>query len=196
MTTIRMTGHDAIRYAAAHSLALSTYTDPTAEAREGVSVEEARSIAREDPSLVYLDVAIRITHPTTDGATVSIGRRPGVPLTWQTMRDAATQDDGSLATVYRAVLTEARHAAKGLMAQRWVAAGEWLGTLGDTSEAERDRLVALAAADGYTLGASSVQLVTLDPDLTVQAVHVAGVPIAGTPVAGTPVAGTPTLENP
>ncbi|WP_240501390.1 N-acetylglucosamine-6-phosphate deacetylase [Deinococcus sp. LM3] len=34
-------------------------------------------------------------------------------------------------------------------------------------------------------------LVTLDPDLTVQAVHVAGVPIAGTPVAG-----TPTLENP
>ncbi|MCD0163658.1 amidohydrolase family protein, partial [Deinococcus sp. 6YEL10] len=39
-------------------------------------------------------------------------------------------------------------------------------------------------------------LVTLDPELTVQAVHVAGVPIAGTPVAGTPIAGTPTLENP
>ncbi|MCD0171445.1 amidohydrolase family protein, partial [Deinococcus sp. 23YEL01] len=34
-------------------------------------------------------------------------------------------------------------------------------------------------------------LVTLDPDLTVQAVHV-----AGRPVAGTPMAGTPTLENP
>lgn len=55
--TIRMTGHDAIRFAAAHSLPLGTYTDPTSEARMDVDVEEARNIAREDPSLVYLDVA-------------------------------------------------------------------------------------------------------------------------------------------
>lgn len=56
MTILRMTGHDAIRYAAAHSLTLCTFTDPTAVAHEGVSVYEARNIAREDPSLVYLDV--------------------------------------------------------------------------------------------------------------------------------------------
>ncbi len=49
-------GRNALTYAQAHSLTLSAHTDPTAECRDGVSVEEARRIASEDPSLVYLDV--------------------------------------------------------------------------------------------------------------------------------------------
>lgn len=57
-TTIRMNGRDAIIYAQAHGLTLSTHTDPTAEGRDDVTVEEARRIAIEDPSLVYLDVPV------------------------------------------------------------------------------------------------------------------------------------------
>jgi len=57
MTTTRLTGHDAIHHATAYGLTLSTYTDPTAEGRAGVSVHEARGIACVDPSLVFLDVS-------------------------------------------------------------------------------------------------------------------------------------------
>lgn len=52
----RLTAHDAIEYAAAHGLTLRKYADPTEDAREGLSIEEARAIATEDPSLIYLDV--------------------------------------------------------------------------------------------------------------------------------------------
>jgi len=48
-----LTGHDAIDYAVAHHLPLNKYTDPTEGAREGLTVEEARRIAAEDPSLIW-----------------------------------------------------------------------------------------------------------------------------------------------
>lgn len=70
-TTIRMTGRDAIAYAQAHGLALSTYTDPTAEGRDGVSIEEARRIASEDPSLVYLDIPAYIVESLAEEATAA-----------------------------------------------------------------------------------------------------------------------------
>jgi hypothetical protein len=54
--TTRITGREAIEVAEAQGLLLSTYSDPTEGGREGVSVEDAREIAREDPSLVYLDI--------------------------------------------------------------------------------------------------------------------------------------------
>lgn len=53
----RLTAHDAIEYAAAHDLTLNKYADPTEGAREGLTVDEAREIAAEDPSLIYVDVA-------------------------------------------------------------------------------------------------------------------------------------------
>lgn len=53
----RIVGRAAIQRAEAEGITLSTYTDPTAEGRDGVSVEEARDIAREDPSLVYMVVS-------------------------------------------------------------------------------------------------------------------------------------------
>lgn len=53
----RLTAHDAIEYAAAHGLTLNKYADPTEDAREGLTVDEAREVAAEDPSLIYVDVA-------------------------------------------------------------------------------------------------------------------------------------------
>lgn len=70
-TTIRMTGRDAIAYAQAHGLALSTYTDPTAEGRASVSVADARRIASEDPSLVYLDVPAHAVERLADEAVTA-----------------------------------------------------------------------------------------------------------------------------
>ena len=55
----RLRGHDAIRYAATHGRTLSKYTSPTSEARDGLTVAEAREIARVDPSLIYLEVSRR-----------------------------------------------------------------------------------------------------------------------------------------
>lgn len=51
-----ITGFAAIEYAEEHGLTLGKYTDPTEEAREGLSVDEAREIADEDPSLIYVTV--------------------------------------------------------------------------------------------------------------------------------------------
>jgi len=49
-----LTGYAAIEYAQEHGLTLSKYTDPMEDARENLTPEEARDVAREDPSLIYL----------------------------------------------------------------------------------------------------------------------------------------------
>ncbi|HSH28633.1 MAG TPA: hypothetical protein VK971_01900 [Thiohalobacter sp.] len=49
-----ITGYDAIEYAEQHGLTLGKYADPTEDAREGLTPDEAREIAAEDPSLIYL----------------------------------------------------------------------------------------------------------------------------------------------
>lgn len=49
-----MTGYEAIKYAEQHGAILCKYADPTEDAREQISLEEAREIARVDPSLIYL----------------------------------------------------------------------------------------------------------------------------------------------
>lgn len=51
----KVTGREAIELARATGRTLNKYTDPTEEAREGLSVEEAEQIAKEDPSLIWLD---------------------------------------------------------------------------------------------------------------------------------------------
>jgi hypothetical protein len=55
-TAARLTGLDAIAYAEEHGLALSVYNSPIEDAREGLTVEEAREVAHQDPSLVYVDI--------------------------------------------------------------------------------------------------------------------------------------------
>lgn len=54
--TTRLEGTDAIAYAEAHDMKLCKYTDPIEEAREGLTVDEARQVAAEDPSLIYLEI--------------------------------------------------------------------------------------------------------------------------------------------
>jgi hypothetical protein len=49
-----LSGYEAIEYAEANGLTLSKYADPTEDAREGVTPAEARKIASEDPSLIYV----------------------------------------------------------------------------------------------------------------------------------------------
>lgn len=53
---MRLSGYGAIEYAERHGMELSKYSDPVEDAREGLTVEEAREIAREDPNLIHLDV--------------------------------------------------------------------------------------------------------------------------------------------
>jgi len=53
----RLTGTDAIEYAERHDLLLSKYADPIEDGRDGLTPEEAAAIAREDPSLIYIDIA-------------------------------------------------------------------------------------------------------------------------------------------
>jgi hypothetical protein len=49
---------EAMEHAREHSLTLCKYHTPMGEHRMGLSVEEAQEIAREDPSLIYLDVEL------------------------------------------------------------------------------------------------------------------------------------------
>lgn len=49
-----ITGQDAIEYAREHGLTLNKYADPTEDARQGLTADEAEEIAREDPSLIYI----------------------------------------------------------------------------------------------------------------------------------------------
>jgi hypothetical protein len=50
-----LSGYEAIEYAERHGLPLSKYNDPTEDAREGLTVAEARKVAAEDPGLIYID---------------------------------------------------------------------------------------------------------------------------------------------
>jgi hypothetical protein len=53
----RLEGHEAIDVAEAFGQPLCKYADPVEGARTDLTVAEAREVAREDPRLVYLDVA-------------------------------------------------------------------------------------------------------------------------------------------
>ena len=56
--TTRIHGLEAIDYADVHGLTLSKYADPTEDAREGLSADEARDITAEDSSLIYIDMPV------------------------------------------------------------------------------------------------------------------------------------------
>lgn len=52
--SITLTGVGAIAFAELKGFTLSKFEDPTEKARTGLSVEEAKQIAREDSRLIYL----------------------------------------------------------------------------------------------------------------------------------------------
>lgn len=51
---ILMQGWDAIKMAEKHGLRLSKYNDPLEGPQDGLTVEEAKEVAREDQGLIYL----------------------------------------------------------------------------------------------------------------------------------------------
>lgn len=54
--SVKLTGYAAITYAEySGQLTLNKYADPIEDAREGLSVEEARKIALEDPALIWIE---------------------------------------------------------------------------------------------------------------------------------------------
>ncbi len=53
---MKLTRYQAIRYAEAHGLTLNKYEDPIEDAREGLTPEEARKVAEEDPNLIWIEV--------------------------------------------------------------------------------------------------------------------------------------------
>ena len=81
-----LTGHEAIDYAEKHGGTLAKHTDPTEEARSGLSVEEARAIAKEDPGLIVLEEeppAIAVDLDLLEDAMLELGdAREGVRLDW------------------------------------------------------------------------------------------------------------------
>lgn len=48
-------GYEAIEFAERNGLTLSKFADPVEGARDGLTVDEAREVAAEDPSLVYVE---------------------------------------------------------------------------------------------------------------------------------------------
>lgn len=54
---MKLTGYAAIEYAEANGMTLTKYNDPTEDHREGLTPDEARVIANEDPSLIYIEVS-------------------------------------------------------------------------------------------------------------------------------------------
>ena len=59
--TETLTGYAAIAHAEAHDLTLSKHADPTEDARDGLTVSEARDVASEDPSLIWCEVGPELT---------------------------------------------------------------------------------------------------------------------------------------
>jgi hypothetical protein len=55
---MKLQGYDAIGHAEQHGMLLSKYNDPIEDAREGLTVEEAREVAAQDPSLIYLNLGL------------------------------------------------------------------------------------------------------------------------------------------
>ncbi len=66
MSTTTIKGNAAIEMAVEKGLTLNKYADPTEGARSGLSVEEARELAKQDPSLVYLTVEMTTFTITTE----------------------------------------------------------------------------------------------------------------------------------
>jgi hypothetical protein len=52
--TVNMTGIEAIEFADNHDMTLRKHEDPIEDAGEGLTPDEARKVAQEDQSLIYL----------------------------------------------------------------------------------------------------------------------------------------------
>lgn len=101
--TTTLTGTAAIDYAAERDLSLCTYTDPTADGREDVSVDEAREIAAIDPGLVYLEVEVEeyvdVRHSDSWGLTADRISDEEHADACQRMEDYLTDHEGEAISI-------------------------------------------------------------------------------------------------
>lgn len=84
----KITGQDAIRYAEEHGLTLRKFASATEDARDGVTIEEAKRIAAEDPSLIWVSDGTGLT------MAAFINHIPALPKAGQSGKYEAA--DGSL----------------------------------------------------------------------------------------------------
>lgn len=54
----KLTGQQAIDYARDNGTTLNKYADPTEEAREGLTADEAQEVASEDPELIWTETTL------------------------------------------------------------------------------------------------------------------------------------------
>ncbi len=75
-----LVGHAAIEYAEENDLLLNKFADPTEDARKGLTVNEAREIAREDDGLIWVRGATMIPalRSTRLSSLASVNQQPGV----------------------------------------------------------------------------------------------------------------------
>lgn len=88
---MKLTGYEAIAYAEQNDLTLSKYADPTEDAREGLTVEEARKVASEDPTLIYIDARQTrqmIRYQTGEVRVIDAGRMIASEFLEQSEQDA------------------------------------------------------------------------------------------------------------
>ena len=59
---MRLSGREAIEYAREHGTTLNKYADPTEDARDDLTPDEAEDVLREDPGLLYADTIPQVIH--------------------------------------------------------------------------------------------------------------------------------------
>lgn len=68
---MKLEGYAAIEFAEANDLLLNKYNDPTEDAREGLTPDEARAVAREDARLIWIEPDLLVIDPGTDAAEMT-----------------------------------------------------------------------------------------------------------------------------
>lgn len=125
--TTKMTGTVAIEYAEAHGMTLSKYADPTEGARTGLTIDEARDVAKEDPGLIWLAAAGTTAETITDEQIRAL------------RTESAEAGDDRMADICTVALDERDHA---------VSHEVRVGYTTSTARAECARVIADAEAQG------------------------------------------------
>lgn len=95
MATSKLSGHDAIEYAERTGATLHKYADPIEGARDSLTIDEARQVAREDASLIWVSVSVDPCDGCGAPATVSTDIGGGVA--WWCKACSEEADDRAIA---------------------------------------------------------------------------------------------------
>ena len=101
--TRRITGRDAIDYAEATGADLNLYANAIDDARDDLDVDEARAIASEDPSLIWIDIPdhraeierYQIAPAPADSTCTSCGAMAAIRSAGESFCASCTEGDGA-----------------------------------------------------------------------------------------------------